>query len=55
VEVHSVQVRIGKRVETRPGFSVIVEETDGLRYRRTYAYQTYMVRLVSKEPLEPAK
>ena len=53
VEVHSVQVRIGKRVETMPGFSVIVEGEDGVRYRRTYAYQTYLVRLVSKTKWEP--
>jgi len=36
-----------------PGFSLIVEQQDGLRYRRTYAYQVYLVRLVSKTRWQP--
>jgi len=55
VELHSVRVTIGKRVETMPGFSLIVEEKDGLRYRRTYIYQTYVVRLASKTRWETPK
>jgi hypothetical protein len=30
------------------GFSVIVEEADGARWRRTYTYESYVVRLASK-------
>ncbi len=38
-------------VAAYPGFSLIVEE-NGVRYRKTYAYQIYLVRLVSKEKIE---
>ena len=55
VELHSVRVTSGKRAETMPGFSLIVEEKDGLRYRRTYIYQTYVVRLASKTRWEAPK
>ncbi len=43
-------------VEVRKGgsapasFSLILEEKDGARYRRTYAFQGYHVRLVAKAP-----
>jgi hypothetical protein len=43
VEVHPVGAY--------PGFSLIVEQ-DGVRYRKTYAYQIYLVRLVAKDKIE---
>ena len=48
VTVQAVQVGAGQRARTMSGFSLIVEEADGARYRRTYAYDSYVVRLVSK-------
>ena len=39
------------KAATYPGFSLIVEE-NGVRYRKTYAYQVYLVRLVGKERIE---
>jgi hypothetical protein len=51
VEVGPVQATSGGKAETFPGFSLIVEE-DGVRYRKTYSYQVYLVRLVSKERIE---
>jgi hypothetical protein len=51
VEVHPVQVATAKKTETFPGFSLIVEE-DGVRYRKTYSYQIYLVHLVSKEKVD---
>lgn len=44
-------------VVSRPGeeekaFSVVIEDKDGKRYKRTYAFSGYHVRLVSKEPSE---
>ncbi|MCS7315090.1 MAG: SH3 domain-containing protein [Bryobacterales bacterium] len=53
VRLHPVEVRLGTRRQMWPGFSLVVEEADGKRYRRTYAYQAYLVRLVSKEPWQP--
>jgi hypothetical protein len=46
------------QVVSRPGedekaFSVVIEDKDGKRYKRTYAFSGYHVRLVSKEPSEP--
>jgi SH3-like domain-containing protein len=35
---------------TSPSFSLVVEEKDGVRYRRTYAFEGYRVRLVGKSP-----
>jgi hypothetical protein len=51
VEVRPVQVTAGQKTDTFPGFSLIVEE-DGVRYRKTYSYQVYLVRLVSKEKVD---
>jgi hypothetical protein len=51
VEVHPVQATFGKRQETFPGFTLIVEE-GGVRYKKTYAYEYYLVKLVSKEQVE---
>lgn len=33
-----------------PAFSLVVEEKDGRRYRRTYAFQGYRIRLIGREP-----
>jgi hypothetical protein len=35
------------------GFSVVIEEKDGQRYKRIYAFSGYHVRLVSKVPADP--
>jgi hypothetical protein len=51
VRVHPVEAASGRRARTWPGFSLIVEEADGVRYRRTYACDNYIVRLVSKTPV----
>ena len=51
VQVHPVQAAAGNKTATYPGFSLIVEQ-DGVRYRKTYAYQIYLVRLVGKEKIE---
>jgi len=49
VEVHAP----GTNAAGPPSFSLIVEERDGHRYRRTYAFQGYHVRLVQKKPWTP--
>lgn len=54
VTVHPVEVTSGRRTRTMSGFSVIIEEADGARYRRTYLYDSYVVRLVSKTQLAEA-
>ena len=38
---------------TPASFSLIVEENDGARYRRTYAFQGYHVRMIAKSPWHP--
>jgi hypothetical protein len=55
IEVHPVQVTVGKKAETFPGFTLILEEADGQRYRCTYAYEYYLVKLVSKTPWQPSE
>jgi SH3-like domain-containing protein len=37
----------------RRGFTLVLEEKDGQRNRRTYGFSGYHVRLISKEPYEP--
>lgn len=54
VTVHTVEASAGSKTQVMPGFSLVVEEKDGVRYRRTYAYQVYLVRLVGKTKWEPA-
>ncbi len=54
VEVHPVQAAVGKKVETFPGFTLILEE-DGIRYKKTYAYEYYLVKLVGVEKIETPK
>jgi hypothetical protein len=51
VEVRPVRVISGQKSDTFPGFSLVVEQ-DGVRYRKTYAYEIYLVRLVNTERLE---
>ncbi|MEK7408013.1 MAG: hypothetical protein AAB225_23325 [Acidobacteriota bacterium] len=51
VTLEQVPVTARGKTQTMPGFSLIVEEADGARYRRTYVYQVYLVRLVSKARL----
>ncbi|HEX8986016.1 MAG TPA: hypothetical protein VF767_11300 [Bryobacteraceae bacterium] len=53
VEVVHAGAAAGKGTESFPSFRLIVEE-DGVRYRKTYSYQVYLVRLVSKERIEAA-
>jgi len=51
VTVH--EVRDGSKGEKFPGFTLIIEEPDGQKYKKTYAYEYYRVVLVSKERYEP--
>jgi hypothetical protein len=53
VEVHPVKAAVSKQEQTFPGFSVIVEDNTGVRWRKTYAFQFYRVVLVDKQRLEP--
>ncbi len=43
-------VEIQKPSQSQPTFTIIAEDKDGVRYRRSYAFQGYRVRLVSKMP-----
>jgi hypothetical protein len=36
------------------GFSLVVQDKDGKLYKRTYAFAGFHVRLVSREPVQPA-
>ncbi len=53
VQVHKVQMTVGKKAETFPGFTLILEDEDGARWRKTYAYQYYRVVLVDQQKYEP--
>jgi hypothetical protein len=44
---------LGRPGEEERSFSVVIEEKDGKRYKRTYAFSGYHVRLVSKDLAEP--
>ncbi len=46
-------VAVDRPAGSPPRFSVLVEDTDGARLLRTYAFQGYHVRLVSKAPWNP--
>lgn len=46
---YPVQAHRGSSSDS-PAFSLVVEEKDGRRYRRTYAFQGYRIRLIGKEP-----
>ncbi len=60
VLVHPVALSLSARVRgtpttvTYPGFSVCVENDDGQRYRRSYAFITNVVRFASERPCEAA-
>jgi uncharacterized protein YgiM (DUF1202 family) len=54
VEAHPVKTMAGKKEESYPGFSLIVEDDDGLRWRKLYGFHTYHVALLRKEKWEPA-
>jgi len=58
VLVHPVEETSRRPGSPMPRFSLIVEERDGLRYRRTYAFQGFRVRMIEKtrwdHPAEPA-
>jgi hypothetical protein len=43
-------VEVVQKLGASPSFSIIVDEKDGTRVRRTYAFQGYHVRLESKTP-----
>ncbi|MCC7175459.1 MAG: SH3 domain-containing protein [Bryobacterales bacterium] len=47
----SVEVREGKETLTVPSFTVIVEDKDGQLVRKTFSFQLYRVRMVSKTPV----
>jgi hypothetical protein len=47
-------VEVRKEGNAPASFSLILEEKDGARYRRTYAFQGYHVRLVAKTPASVA-
>ena len=51
VRVHDV--RDGPKNETFPGFTLILEEPDGTRVEKTYAYEYYRVVLVNKRAYQP--
>ncbi|MGD0014653.1 MAG: SH3 domain-containing protein [Bryobacteraceae bacterium] len=48
VQAHPARLLVNKRLETVPGFILIVEE-GGVHYKKTYACQTYIVRLIGRE------
>jgi len=47
---YPVQVEPAASESESPRFSLVIEDKDGQRYRRTYAFQGYRVRLVEKTP-----
>jgi SH3-like domain-containing protein len=53
VEVQLVEATPGENATASPTFSLIIEDKDGLPYRRTYAFQGYRVRLLAKEQWNP--
>ena len=53
VEAHPVKMTAGKKEESYPGFSLIVEDDDGVRWRKLYGFHTYHVVLLRKEKWAP--
>jgi len=47
---HNVQVTENKKTFDTPGFTLIVEDEEGQRWKKTYAFLGYRVRLTQKEP-----
>ncbi len=41
-------------IDSSPSFSVVLEGVDGVRYRKTYSFEGFRVRLVGKEPYAPS-
>ncbi len=54
VRIHPLEATGGRRTRSMSGFSLVVEGPDGVLYRRTYGYDSYVVRLLSKTPLPSA-
>lgn len=48
--LHPVEVTEGRRTHTVQGFSLVVEDEDGSLVRKTYSFEGYRVRLLSKTP-----
>lgn len=53
VEVNKVRLMVGGKEDTFPGFKLLVEDADGIRWRKQYAFQYFRVVLVSKERVQP--
>ncbi len=53
IEVHPVKATLAKKEEAFPGFSLILEDESGVRWRKTYAFQIYRVVLVDAQKLPP--
>ncbi len=47
---YPVEVHAGREAVSPPRFFLVVEGKDGTRQRRTYAFQGFRIRLVSREP-----
>ncbi len=52
VEVNKVKMTVGKKEDTFPSFTLLLEDPDGTRWRKQYAFQYYRVVLVNKEKVE---
>ncbi len=48
---HTVEVMENNRKMQAPGFSLVTEDKEGQRWKRTFAFLGYRVRLVHKEPV----
>jgi hypothetical protein len=40
--------------DSSPSFSVVLEANDGRRYRKTYSFEGFHIRMVAREPYTPA-
>jgi hypothetical protein len=52
---HTVPVTENKKTFDTPGFTMIVEDEEGQRWKKTYAFLGYRVRLVQKEAVAKPK
>lgn len=52
---HTVEVIENNKTLTVPGFTLITENDDGQRFKRTFAFLGYRVRFLKKEPVEKPK
>jgi len=48
--LHPVEVTEGRKVRRAQGFSLVVEDESGALVRKTYSFEGYRVRLLSKTP-----